>query len=122
MSPLRFGIRRLGAIQQYLRNQNMFCILDIRSVIHLSRFFSNPNYAPKAQSIENNVFGILGRGNWTSTVEGINEGLTWVATLGKCSHPSIEAKRTTLEFILDDPVLPGRSADLQFLVRSSAVL
>jgi putative DNA methylase len=66
----------LGAFQQYLRNQNMFCIWDI-SRDGLAPHMSNNNYHPKATPIENCVFGSLGRGNWTSCIEGILEGAEW---------------------------------------------
>ena len=75
----------LGAIQQYLRNQNSFVFWNPQRDTP-EPFFSNPNYAPKTQPIENNVFGVLGRGNWTSTIEGIDEGLRWCRSpLGGCS-------------------------------------
>ena len=38
----------LGGIQQYLRNQNMFCIWNI-GADKLEPFFSNSNYAPKVR-------------------------------------------------------------------------
>ena len=66
----------LGAFQQYLRNQNLFCFWDISRdclVPHLS----NNNYHPKALPVENCVFSKLGRGNWASSIEGIIEGKDW---------------------------------------------
>ncbi len=66
----------LGAFQQYLRNQNMFCFWDSgydKLVPHLS----NNNYHPKSLPIENCVFATLGRGNWASCIEGIIEGRDW---------------------------------------------
>jgi len=66
----------LGAYQQYLRNQNMFCFWDSgydKLVPHLS----NNNYRPKALPVENCVFATLGRGNWASCIEGIIEGRDW---------------------------------------------
>ncbi len=66
----------LGAYQQYLRNQNMFCFWDSgydKLVPHLS----NNNYHPKALPVENCVFATLGRGNWASCIEGIIEGRDW---------------------------------------------
>ena len=46
----------LGGIQQYLRNQNMFCVLESRSVIHLTPLFQQPELCAKgAIVIENNV-------------------------------------------------------------------
>jgi len=66
----------LGAFQQYLRNQNMFCFWDI-SRDCMAPHMSNNNYHPKANAIENCVFPSLGRGNWTSCVEGLLEAYKW---------------------------------------------
>ncbi len=66
----------LDAFQQYLRNNNMFCIWDI-SRDCMSPHFSNNNYYPKATMVENCVFAELGRGNWKSSSTGIVEGLEW---------------------------------------------
>lgn len=66
----------LGAFQQYLRNQNMFCFWDVgydKLVPHMS----NNNYHPKANIVENCVFSALGRGNWISCVEVIEAGQGW---------------------------------------------
>ena len=66
----------LGAFQQYLRNQNTFCIWDV-SRDCLAPHMSNNNYHPKATPVENSVFSLLGRGNWTSCLEAIVEGAEW---------------------------------------------
>ncbi|WP_175976579.1 DUF1156 domain-containing protein [Burkholderia sp. BCC1047] len=66
----------LGAYQQYLRNQNMFCFWDV-SRDCLAPHMSNNNYHPKTNVVENSVFPTLGRGNWASCVEGIVEGREW---------------------------------------------
>ncbi|MBB3003740.1 hypothetical protein FHX57_006116 [Paraburkholderia tropica] len=66
----------LGAFQQYLRNQNMFCFWNPQGD-KLEPHFSNNNYHPKTTVIENCVFPSIGRGNWASCVEGIVEGLEW---------------------------------------------
>lgn len=73
-----WGVREyaLGAYQQYLRNQNMFCFWDIgydKLVPHMS----NNNYHPKTNVVENSVFPSLGRGNWLSCIEGIVQGREW---------------------------------------------
>lgn len=86
----------LGAFQQYLRNQNLFCIWNI-AADKLEPHFSNNNFYPKNNVVENNVFAAYGRGNWRASVEGIVEGLEWarnpwdtvsVVNLGK-THPSL---------------------------------
>lgn len=66
----------LGAFQQYLRNQNLFCFWD-SGYDKLVPHMSNNNYHPKSNVVENCVFSVLGRGNWASCVEGINEGRAW---------------------------------------------
>ncbi len=66
----------LGAFQQYVRNQNMFCFWD-RGYDKLVPHLSNNNYHPKALPVENCVFSKLGRGNWASSIEGIIEGKEW---------------------------------------------
>lgn len=66
----------LGAFQQYLRNQNMFCIWN--SVADkMEPLFSNNNFAPKLTVIENSVFSKLGRGNWQSCSAGLIETVRW---------------------------------------------
>ncbi len=66
----------LGAYQQYLRNQNMFCFWDI-SRDCLAPHLSNNNFHPKSNVVENCVFPALGRGNWASSIEGILQGREW---------------------------------------------
>ena len=66
----------LGAYQQYLRNQNMFCIWD-KDYDKLVPMLSNNNFHPKSTMIENSVFSQLGRGNWTSATANCIKGLEW---------------------------------------------
>lgn len=86
----------LGAYQQYLRNQNMFCFWDSgydKLVPHLS----NNNYHPKALPVENCVFATLGRGNWVSCIEGIIEGRDWaVHPWEAVSAEGVKRKDSTL--------------------------
>ena len=118
----------LGGVQQYLRNQNMFCIWDI-SRDCMAPMLSNPNFAPKTLTVENSVFGELGRGNWSSTVEKIVEGLEWTRTpweplVGEFRGAKKEKPRT----LTGDPVLPGAvlhcgsSSDLSMVPRGSVDL
>ena len=68
----------LGAFQQYLRNQNLFCIWDTgydKLVPHMS----NNNYHPKSTMVENCVFANLGRGNWQSQYEILRKAADWAA-------------------------------------------
>ena len=77
----RFETREyvLGAHQQYLRNQNMFCFYDIGRD-HLVPHLSNANYHPKSNLVENSVFSDLGRGNWASCIEQALAGRNWAVT------------------------------------------
>jgi len=66
----------LGAFQQYLRNQSLFTLWNL-GADKLEPMFANNNYHPKSTVVENCVFPSLGRGNWSSCVEGIVEGRQW---------------------------------------------
>lgn len=66
----------LGAFQQYLRNQSLFGFWNPQRDTP-EPMFSNNNYHPKATVVENCVFPALGRGNWSSSSEGILEGRDW---------------------------------------------
>jgi putative DNA methylase len=66
----------LATFQQYLRNNNMFCIWNIQAD-KLEPFLSKNNFQPPTRPIENGVFGALGRGNWSSCAEGAIETLNW---------------------------------------------
>ena len=66
----------LGAFQQYLRNQNLFCFWD-RGYDKLVPHMSNNNYHPKSNIVQNSVFSKLGRGNWASCCDGLFEGIAW---------------------------------------------
>jgi hypothetical protein len=68
----------LGAFQQYLRNNNLFCIWNIQAD-KLEPLFSENNFNPKNNIVENCVFGKLGRGNWLACAEGITEAIQWAA-------------------------------------------
>jgi hypothetical protein len=67
----------LGAFQQYLRNQNMFAFWN-QTADKMEPMFSNANFHPKQQVIENSAWGILGRGNWNSSVQACINGVEWM--------------------------------------------
>jgi hypothetical protein len=96
----------LGAIQQYLRNQNGFVIWNIQAD-KVEPSFSNPNYAPKALPVENTVFGALGRGSWVSTAAGVVEGLDWSRTPWEVAPPDYREAGGESRVALNDPVLRG---------------
>ena len=80
-NDLNWKIREfiLGAFQQHLRNQNMFCFWDVgydKLVPHMS----NNNYHPKSNLIENCVFPDLGRGNWQSCTDALLTTVAWITT------------------------------------------
>ncbi len=100
----------LGAIQQYLRNQNGFCIWDI-GYDKLAPFFSNSNYAPKSRFIENSVFHSMGRGNWISTAEGVVEGVQWAVTPWEVSPPDVREKTEESRLQMTDAVVPSKNID-----------
>lgn len=99
----------LGAVQQYLRNNNAFAIWNIQAD-KLEPFFSNSNYAPKDRFIENSVFGALGRGNWLSCAEGIVEGVAWAADPWDTSPAETRAACDEAKARIGDSVILG--ADL----------
>lgn len=103
----------LGAFQQYLRNQNLFCFWNIQGD-KLEPLFSSNNYHPKSVAIENGVFAPLGRGNWSSSAQGLLEGLAWVRTpwellsreLIKAKNPDLKVAGKSEKVSTGDPVLP----------------
>lgn len=66
----------LGAFQQYLRNQNTFCIWNAQRDTP-EPHFSNNNYYPKLNFVENSVFSDLGRGNWNSSLKALYNAEKW---------------------------------------------
>ncbi len=66
----------LGAFQQYLNLNNMFCHWDIQRDT-TSQLFANNNFRPKSTSVENNVFAHIGRGNWNSSRKSALCGVMW---------------------------------------------
>lgn len=76
--PLDVREQALGALQQYLRNQNMFVFWNPQRDTP-EPMFSNANYHPKQQVIENCGFHVLGRGNWQSSSVKIIDAMQWSA-------------------------------------------
>jgi hypothetical protein len=105
--PVKY--QALGAVQQYLRNQNIFCIWNWQRDTP-EPFFSNSNYAPKNLTVENGFCAQLGRGNWTSCVEGIIEGMEWAARPWEVAPPDVRAETALSRLDMVDSVLQG--ADL----------
>lgn len=118
--PLDVREQALGAFQQYLRNQNMFCFWDT-GYDKLVPMMSNANFHPKALVVENCVFHKRGRGNVESNQDTVISGLEWANNPWECLLlPETEkAKGQRLE--LGDPLIPGNepycgsSTDLSML-------
>ncbi len=106
----------LGAFQQYLRNQNMFCFWDI-SRDCMAPMMSNNNFHPKSNVLENSVFPKLGRGNWQSCRENTLKGLEWAKSPWETvSNEMLSSMSPELAKLVsgkssktlpNDPVLPG---------------
>jgi adenine-specific DNA methylase len=67
----------LGAFQQYLRNQCMFCFWNLQRA--LEPMFSNNDFHPKANVIENNCFSGVGRGDFASCAAKAVESIRWAS-------------------------------------------
>lgn len=106
----------LGAFQQYLRNQNMFCFWNPQRDTP-EPMFSNNNYHPKSTVIENSVFSDLGRGNWSSCRANTLKGLEWckqpweTVSNEMLSNISVDIDKLvsgkSSKTMPNDPVLPG---------------
>lgn len=106
----------LGAFQQYLRNQNMFCFWNLKAD-KMEPMFSNNNYHPKSTVIENSVFANLGRGNWASCRANTFKGLEWCKSpwelvsnemLTNMSPDFVKlVSGKSSKTLTHDPVLPG---------------
>lgn len=66
----------LSAFQQYLRNQNMFCFWNLQRA--LEPMFSNNNFHPKMNVIENSCFSGFGRGDFTACADKAIESQVWM--------------------------------------------
>lgn len=75
----------LGAFQQYLRNQNMFCFWD-SGYDKLVPHMSNNNFHPKSNLVENSVFSTLGRGNWRSQYGSLLSAMNWAKDPWELAH------------------------------------
>lgn len=93
----------LIALQQYLRNQNMFCFWNPARDTP-EPFFSNANYHPKATVIENGCFTDLGRGNWQSSSIGVLEGLVWARKPWEKAKAPASSTAKGVQLSIDDPV------------------
>jgi hypothetical protein len=114
----------LGAFQQYVRMQNMFVIWH-QTYDKIAPFMSNPNYAPKARVVENNLSGKLGYGTWTSCAQTVVDGLSWCRSPYELYLTNTEAATRSVKVEPGDPVVTGAkvdcssSSDMQFYPKHS---
>jgi putative DNA methylase len=117
----------LGAVQQYLRNQNAFTIWNV-AADKLEPFFSNSNYAAKDRFVENSVFTEIGRGNWLSCAEGVVEGVEWTTQPWEVAPSELRAAGGTNRVPLPDGVIDGAdlrcgsASDMPFVDRFDLVI
>lgn len=119
--PLDVREQALGAFQQYLRNQNMFCFWDL-GYDKLVPMLSNANYHPKSLVVENSVFPALGRGNWQSATAIVAEGVEWMTEPWESALTLGSEKAKSVRIQMQDPISPaslflscGSSTDLSIL-------
>ncbi len=96
----------LGALQQYLRNQNMFCFWNY-GADKLEPFFAQAHYHPKQQVVENSVFGALGRGNWLSSVGTLMEAAEWASDPWEKTEAQVGEATKGDALPTGDPIVPG---------------
>jgi DNA modification methylase len=117
--PLDVQEQALGAFQQYLRNQNMFAFWNFKAD-KMEPMFANSNFHPKMGIIENCAIQVLGRGNWSSSSEGISEGLEWTKNPYEI-YAFTEGNTKSKKGFIEDPVNSnttvycGSSTDLSIL-------
>ncbi|MBP7052833.1 MAG: DUF1156 domain-containing protein [Phycisphaerae bacterium] len=102
----------LGAFQQYLRNQNMFCFWNY-GADKMEPFFSQAHYHPKQQVVENSVFGLLGRGNWLSSVGTLVEAAGWASVPWEKTEAIEEGQTKSGHLQTEDPIVPGSCSAFQ---------
>ncbi len=96
----------LGAVQQYLRNQNMMCFWNPQRDTP-EPFFSQAHYHPKQLVVENSVFGSLGRGNWLSSVGTLLEAAEWASNPWEKTEAVSEGATKSDHVPTGDPIVAG---------------
>ena len=105
--PLDVREQALGALQQYLRNQNMFAFWN-QAADKMEPMFSNANFHPKQQTIENCVFHKLGRGNWESSGQKVVDAMAWAEAPWELVVVKKEGGKSKSEKVeADDPIEIG---------------
>jgi hypothetical protein len=104
--PLDVREQALGTLQQYLRNQNMFCFWD-KDYDKLVPMMSNANFHPKALVVENCIFHKRGRGNFESNMAITIDGLSWVIQPWDSVLLPESEKARSIRVEPNDPIQPG---------------
>ncbi|MGB8216261.1 MAG: hypothetical protein WCE94_03075 [Candidatus Methanoperedens sp.] len=107
--PLDVREQVLGAFQQYLQNQSMFCHYEI-GYDKLAVLFSNSNFHPKARPLENCFSGKFGRGNWIASSSKCVDGIYWAKNPWELNENKGNQKSTfSFKAYPEDPIIPGSS-------------
>lgn len=104
--PLDIKEQILGVFQQYLRNQNMFVFWNPQRDTP-EPMFSNPNYYPKMQVVENCVFNKLGRGNWQSSSAKCIDAINWINEPWELFVVDKISLTKSLKVTPKDSIIPG---------------
>ena len=103
--PLDVKEQALGALQQYLRNQNMFAFYHVKRDC-LAPALSNSNFNPKSAAIEVSAYS-AGYGPWKSTSFGILDGLEWAINPWELVVNSNDSSIKSIKGFPEDPIIPG---------------
>ena len=103
--PLDVKEQALGIFQQYLRNQNMFVLWNLQRDTP-EPLFSNANFNPKMEPVENCVFNNLGRGNWKSSSEKCLDAMRWSSKPWELVVAGNGTTKSEKGFP-EDPIIPG---------------
>jgi putative DNA methylase len=96
----------LGAFQNFLRNENLFCFWH-QSHDHFAPHLSNSNYHPKSILIEVGAFCPVGYGPWPSVCPATVKGLEWAAQPWETA--SVEMLRKLPAF--PEELLPNKASE-----------
>ena len=66
----------LGAFQQFLNYNNMFCRWHTTRDM-VGELFANSSFRPKSTALENSVFPPMGAGNWLANISSLMKGREW---------------------------------------------
>ncbi len=96
----------LGALQQYLRMQNMFVFWH-QTFDKIAPHLSNPHFHPKQLVVENNYCGKIGYGKWSSCMNTVLEGVEWQRIPKEKAIALGDTKARGIWLTIGDPVSDG---------------